>query len=65
MPKVSIMMPVYKVEKYLRQCLDSAINQTLKDLEIICINDHSPDNSIIILKEYQQNGWILGRICKK
>lgn len=53
--KISIIIPIYNVEKYLRQCLDSVVNQTLKDLEIICINDHSPDNSIIILKEYQQN----------
>jgi glycosyltransferase involved in cell wall biosynthesis len=40
------------VEKYLRQCLDSLVNQTLKDIEIICINDASPDNSLDILNEY-------------
>ena len=43
--KVSIIIPVYKVEKYLRKALDSVVNQTLKDIEIICINDCSPDNS--------------------
>lgn len=39
MPKVSVLVPVYNVEKYLKQCLDSIIRQTLKDIEIICIND--------------------------
>ncbi len=52
MPKVSIIIPVYNSEKYLRQCLDSVVNQTLKDIEIICVNDCSPDNSISILQEY-------------
>jgi len=51
--KISIIIPVYNVEKYLRKALDSVINQTLKDLEILCINDCSPDNSLEILKEYQ------------
>ena len=52
MPKISIIIPVYNVEKYLRQCLDSVINQTLKDIEIICVNDGSTDNSPAILEEY-------------
>lgn len=52
MIKVSIIIPVYNTEKYLRKCLDSAINQTLKEIEIICINDGSTDNSLSILKEY-------------
>ena len=55
MPKVSIIIPVYNVEKYLRQCLDSVVNQTLKDIEIICVNDCSPDNSLSILQEYSHN----------
>ncbi|MGN0030516.1 MAG: glycosyltransferase family 2 protein [Candidatus Gastranaerophilaceae bacterium] len=55
MPKVSIIVPVYNVEKYLRQCLDSLVNQTLQDIEIICIDDKSTDNSLNILKEYAQN----------
>jgi len=54
MPKVSVIIPVYNVEKYLRECLDSVINQTLKDIEIICINDGSTDNSLQILKEYEK-----------
>ncbi|WP_093795992.1 glycosyltransferase family 2 protein [Sporomusa acidovorans] len=54
-PKISIIVPVYDVELYLRQCLDSLVNQTLENIEIICINDGSPDNSIGILNEYAQN----------
>lgn len=53
MAKVAIIVPVYNVEKYLRKCLDSLINQTLKDIEIICINDGSTDKSLEILKEYK------------
>ena len=46
MVKVSVIIPVYNTEKYLRECLDSVINQSLKDIEIICINDGSTDNSL-------------------
>ena len=52
MPKVSIIIPIYNTEKYLVECLDSVVNQTLKDIEIICIDDGSTDNSLAILKEY-------------
>lgn len=52
MVKVSIIVPVYNVEKYLSKCLESLINQTLKDIEVICVNDGSTDNSLSILKEY-------------
>ncbi|MBP3686953.1 MAG: glycosyltransferase [Alphaproteobacteria bacterium] len=53
-PFVSLIIPVYNAEKYLKECLDSAINQTLKNIEIICINDGSTDNSLQILNEYAQ-----------
>ena len=53
-PKISIIIPVYNVEKYLAECLDSCVNQTLKDIEIICVDDGSTDNSYKILEEYQQ-----------
>ena len=53
--KVSIIIPVYNTEKYLRKCLDSVCNQTLQDIEIICVNDCSPDDSLEILKEYASN----------
>ncbi len=54
MVKVSVIVPVYNVEKYLSKCLDSILNQTLKDIEIICINDGSSDMSPEILKTYAQ-----------
>ncbi len=52
-PFLSILVPIYNTEKYLRQCLDSLIHQTFSDLEIICINDGSTDHSLDIIKEYQ------------
>lgn len=52
MPKVSVIVPVYNVEKYLRKCLDSLVNQTLEDIEIIIVNDGSPDASQDIIDEY-------------
>lgn len=54
MKKVSIIVPVYKVEKYLKRSMDSLVNQTLEDIEIICINDGSPDNCLSILEEYKE-----------
>lgn len=52
--KVSVIIPVYNVESFLRECLDSIINQTLKEIEILCINDGATDNSPEILDEYSQ-----------
>jgi glycosyltransferase involved in cell wall biosynthesis len=54
MVKVSVIVPVYNVEEYLAKCLDSLVNQTLKDIEIIVVNDGSPDNSESIAKKYVQ-----------
>ena len=51
-PKVSLLVPICNVERYLRECLDSAVAQTLKDIEIICINDGSTDSSPDIIREY-------------
>ncbi len=51
-PKVSIIIPIYNVGKYLNRCLDSIVNQTLTEIEIICVNDGSTDNSLEIIKEY-------------
>ena len=53
-PKVSVVIPIYNVERYLRQCIDSVVNQTLKDIEIICVDDGSPDNCDAIIDEYAQ-----------
>ena len=52
MPKVSIIIPVYNVERYLRRCMDSVVNQTLRDMEIICVDDGSTDGSAEIIREY-------------
>ena len=49
--KVSVIIPVYNVEKYLRECIDSILNQTLRDLELICVDDGSTDGSLEILHE--------------
>ena len=52
MPKFSIIIPVYNVEKYLKKCLDSVFNQTYKDYEVIVVNDGTKDNSMDIVKDY-------------
>ncbi len=52
--KVSVIIPIYNVEEYLPRCLDSVTNQTYKNLEIICVNDCSPDNSAKILEDYSK-----------
>jgi glycosyltransferase involved in cell wall biosynthesis len=52
-PQISIIIPVYNTEKYLRECLDSVVNQTLRDIEILCVNDGSTDGSLAILREYE------------
>ena len=57
MTLVSVIIPVYCVEKYLRECLDSVISQTLTNIEIICVNDASTDNSLSILEEYAERDF--------
>ena len=52
MVKISVIIPVFNVELYLEECLDSVINQSLDDLEIICVNDGSTDSSLSILEKY-------------
>ena len=52
MPKVSVIVPVYNVEEYLERCLDSLVNQTLKDIEIIIVNDGSTDGSKEKIQKY-------------
>lgn len=55
MVEISVILPVYNSENYLRQCLDSLVNQSFKDIEILCIDDESSDGSLNILKEYEKN----------
>ena len=54
MPLISIIMPVYKVEKYIRKSLDCVVNQTYKNIEIILVDDGSPDNCPLICDEYAE-----------
>ena len=53
-PKISIIVPCYNAEKYIEKCLDSIVNQTLQDIEVICINDGSTDNTLNILNNYKE-----------
>lgn len=53
MTKISVIIPIYNTEKYLKQCLDSVLNNTMKDIEIICVDDGSTDNSLKVLEEYK------------
>lgn len=53
MTKLSIVIPVYNVENYIPQCLESILNQSFKDLEVICVNDGSTDNSLSVLQDYK------------
>ena len=54
-PKISIIVPVYNTEKYIRQCLDSILNQTYQNFECLLINDGSSDNSLSIAESFAQN----------
>lgn len=63
--KVSVIIPVYNGEEYLRQCLDSVVSQTLKDIEIICVDDGSTDSSLDILKEYQEKDSRFRYYCQQ
>ena len=65
MSKISVLVPIYNVEQYLPQCLDSLCSQTLKSIEIICINDGSTDASGAILDEYAKNNSNIVVINKK
>jgi len=63
--KVSIVIPIYNVEKYLRQCLDSVVAQTLSEIEIICVNDGSTDGSLSIIQEYADKDFRIKVIDKE
>ena len=52
-PKISVIIPVYNAQAYLRECLDSAVNQTMEDIEIICVDDGSTDASARLLRSFQ------------
>ena len=62
-PKISIIVPIYKVEDYLPQCLDSLVGQTYQNLEIILVEDGSPDNSGAICDAYAAKGATRGYVA--
>ena len=64
-PLISVIIPVYKVEKYLKRCIDSVINQTYKNLEIILVDDGSPDNCPKICDDYSKKDKRIKVIHKK
>lgn len=53
-PDISVIIPVYNVEKYIRQCLESVAAQTFKDIEVIIVDNNSPDNSVQVIKEFTE-----------
>ncbi len=63
--KISIVIPVYKAEKYIKKCVESVLSQTIDSIEVVCVNDGSPDSCIDILKEIQKNHDNLVIIDKK
>ena len=65
MPKVSVIMPVYNVAPYLKQCMDSVISQTLTDIDIICGDGGSTDGSLEILQEYARRDARIQIVCKE
>ena len=63
--KVSVLVPIYNVEEFLPECLDSLVNQTMKEIEIICINDGSKDNSLQVIRDYADRDERIVVIDKK
>lgn len=65
MERITVIVPVYKAEKFLYKCLETIINQSYKELEIILVNDGSPDNSLKIAEEFARNDKRIKIISKK
>lgn len=65
MVKVSVIVPVYNAEKYIKRCVDSILRQTYRDFEVIFVNDGSTDNSLFLLEKYQKNSEINIRIISQ
>lgn len=64
-PKVSVVIPVYNVADYLSECLNSILNQTLEDIEVICVDDGSTDGSLDILRHYEEHDMRLQVLTQK
>ncbi len=54
MPKISVIVPVYNIENYIEECIKSILNQTLRDFELLLVDDGSTDNSLNICREYEK-----------
>lgn len=65
MAELSVIIPIYNVEKYLRRCLDSVVNQTFRDLEIVLVDDGSPDHCGEICDEYAKKDSRISVLHKK
>ena len=65
MVKLSVIIPVYNAEKYISQALDSVLSQSLKDIEVICVDDGSTDKSLEILRQYEGNDTRVKVITQK
>ena len=65
MTSVSVIIPVYNKEQYISECLDTIVGQTLKDIEILCIDDGSTDNSVKIIRDFIKNNENINLICKE
>lgn len=63
--KISIIIPIYNTEQYIQQCLNSIVNQTLQDIEIICVNDGSTDNSLKIIEQYAKKDTRIKVVTQK
>ena len=63
--KVSVIIPVYNAEKYLEQCLESLLNQTLKEIEIICVDDGSEDRSVEIIEKFSEKDCRISLLRQK
>ena len=59
MPKLSIIIPVYNIEKYISNCLNSILSQSFQDFEVICVNDGSTDNSLLELQKYRNDERVI------
>ena len=62
LPRISVIVPIYNVEKYVRKCLESLLHQTMKQIEIICVDDGSTDGSGTIADEYERINWPIFKI---
>ena len=57
MTKISLVLPIYNLEKYIHKCLDSVFNQTFSDFEVICVNDGSTDGTLKVLEDYAKKDY--------